>query len=106
MPLPEVGSVWGAGGGCAISPCFPHGVRLRAGAAEQQPAREETPGFSSCVQLWHPSQNKINGHYIPRDCPLSLVTPPGEIPGMPVLSQLILPDSQIQDRMIIGNWDK
>lgn len=100
MPLPHAARVWGAGKGCAISPHFPHSDQPRAGAAGQQPAREETPCFGSCALLWHLSQNKIDWHHIPGDSPLSLATPPWEIPGMPELGQLILPDSQIP------RWDE
>lgn len=95
MPLPHVGGVWCAGEGCTVSPCFPHSAQLRAGAAGQQPAREETPCFGSCAQLWHLSQNKIDRHHIPGESPLSPAIPPGEIPGMLALCQQILPDSQI-----------
>lgn len=53
----------------------------RAGAVGQQPAREESPCFGSCAQLWLLSQNKIDWHRIPGDSPVSPAIPPGEIPG-------------------------
>lgn len=93
---PAVWGVWGAGQGCTISPHFPHSVQPRAGVVGEQPAREESPCFSSCTQLWQLSQNIIDWHHIPRDCPLSPALPAGEIPGMPVLCWCISPDSQIE----------
>lgn len=92
---PPAGGVWGEAQGCTIPPLFPHSIQPRAGAAGEQPAREESPCFGSCAQLWHLSQNKIDWHHIPRDCPLSPALPPGEIPGMPALCRQISPDSQM-----------
>lgn len=63
--------------------------------SRQQPAREESPCFGSCAQLWLLSQNKTDWHRIPGDSPVSPAIPPGEIPGMPVFHQQTLPGSQI-----------